>query len=252
MRSMMVFAKRNRKEMVRDPLNLSFGIGFPIILLLLLSAINANIPQEAAQANLFSVDKLTPGIAVFGLSFLSLFSGVLIAKDKSTSYLIRLFTSPMKAKDFILGYVIPCIPLAIAQNIVCLIVAICLGLTVTWNVLLLVVVLFPSCVLYIAIGLLCGAALSDKQIGGVCGALLTNLSAWLSGTWFDVKLVGGGFEAFANLLPFVHAVDAGRYALNGEYSKIMPELWWVIGYAIVIMALAVYVFSRKMKNGKVS
>lgn len=252
MRTMMVFAKRNRKEMVRDPLNLAFGLGFPIVLLLLLSAINANVPKEASVASLFSIDQLTPGITVFGLSFLSLFSGMLIAKDKSTSYLVRLFTSPMKSSDFILGYVIPCVPLAVLQNIVCLIVAMLLGLTITWNVLLLLVVLLPSCILYIAIGLLCGAALNDKQIGGICGALLTNLSAWLSGTWFDVKLVGGGFEAFANILPFIHAVDAGRYALNGQYAKIMPELIWVIAYAVVIMALAIVVFSRKMKKGSVS
>lgn len=40
----MWFAGRCGKEILRDKLNLAFGIGFPVILLLLLSAINASIP----------------------------------------------------------------------------------------------------------------------------------------------------------------------------------------------------------------
>ena len=81
----------------------------------------------------------------------------------------------------------------------------------------------------------------------MCGALLTNLTAWLSDIWFDVSLVGDVFEKIANALPFIHAVKAGRYAYSGEYSAIMPELWWVIGYAAVLMLIAVVVFKRKMK-----
>lgn len=77
----LAFAARNHKEIIRDPLNLAFGIGFPLVILLLLTAIQANVPTE-----LFVIDKLIPGIAVFGLSFISLFSGMLIAKDRSTSF----------------------------------------------------------------------------------------------------------------------------------------------------------------------
>lgn len=238
-----VFAGRNGKEMLRDRLNLAFGLGFPIILLLLLSLIQSNIPVD-----LFSIKKLTPGIAVFGFSFISLFSGMVIAKDRSSAFMMRMLTSPMKATDFILGYTLPLIPMAVAQSVICFGVAVFLGLDATVNILLTVVVLLPAAVLFIGIGLLCGTLFNEKQVGGVCGALLTNVSAWLSGTWFDIGLVGGSFEAIANLLPFCHAVDAGRYALAGEYRKILPELVWVIGYAIGILVLAVLVFMRKMKK----
>ena len=94
---MLAFASRNTKEILRDPVNLAFGIGFPLVLMLLLSAIQANIP-----VSLFEIDKLAPGLAVFGLSFISLFSGTLIAKDRSTSFLARLFSSPLTAIEFIL------------------------------------------------------------------------------------------------------------------------------------------------------
>lgn len=237
------FALRNSREILRDKLNLAFGLGFPLIVLLLLSAIQANIPVE-----LFAIDHITPGIAVFGLSFISLFSGMLIAKDRTSSFMLRLYISPMKSSDFILGYTLPSLPMAVMQTIICFIAAIALGLTISTNILLAIIVLIPSAVLFIAIGLLCGSIFNDRQVGGICGALLTNLSAWLSGTWFDLSLVGGTFKKIAELLPFSHAVDAGRAAMAGQFDMIIPHLIWVIGYAAVILVLAIYAFTVKAKS----
>jgi ABC-2 type transport system permease protein len=239
----LAFASRNTKEILRDPLNLAFGIGFPLVVLLLLAAIQANIPID-----LFRMDHLAPGIAVFGLSFISLFAGMLIAKDRSTSFLMRLFASPLTPANFILGYAVPLIPMAIAQSLVCFAVAFLLGLTLSLNLLLALAVLIPTCILFIGIGLLAGSIFTDKQVGAICGALLTNLSAWLSGTWFDLNLVGGAFKAVAYALPFVHAVDAARAAVSGDYQAIIPHLLWVTVYAASIFALATFVFRAKMKN----
>lgn len=239
----MVFAGRNGKEVLRDRLNLAFGLGFPIILLVLLSLIQSNVPVD-----IFAIEKLTPGIAAFGFSFIALFSGMIISKDRTSAFMLRMFTSPMKASNFIVGYTLPLIPMAIVQSIICFAFALVFKLEITVNILLAIIVLLPAALLYIGIGLLCGSIFNEKQVGGVCGALLTNVSAWLSGTWFDIKLVGGVFEKIANLLPFVHAVDAGRYALAGEYGKILPELVWVIGYAVAVLVLAILVFMRKMKK----
>ena len=240
---MLTFAGRNTKEILRDPLNLGFGLGFPIVLILLLSAIQANIPVE-----LFEIAHLTPGIAVFGLSFMTLFSATLISKDRGSSFLQRLYTTPLTPVDFILGYTLPIIPVALAQSVVCYIVAIILGLEITVNILYAVIFIIPISVLYIALGLLFGSILNDKQVGGICGALLTNLSAWLSGTWFDLELVGGAFGKIAYSLPFVHAVELERAVLSANYSKIFLHLWWVVGYAFGALALAVVLFLRQMKR----
>jgi len=245
MSATLVFASRNHKEILRDRLNLMFGIGFPVVLLLLLSAIQANIP-----VTMFEIGQLTPGIAVFGLSFISLFAGLLIAKDRSTSFLLRLFSSPLTSSNYILGYTVPLIPMAIGQILVCLITAVCLGLDIPVHVLTTILVLLPAALLFIGIGLLCGSLLNDKQVGGVCGALLTNLSAWLSGTWFDVRLVGGWFEKLAYALPFTRSVEAGRAALAGDYAAIFPHLWIVIAYAAVVLIAAILVFRRRMNGDK--
>lgn len=241
-----VFASRNLKEILRDPLNLAFGIGFPLIILFLLTAIQANVP-----VSIFEIGKLAPGIAVFGLSFISLFSGMLIAKDRSTSFLMRLFASPLSASDFIIGYTLPLLPMAMIQSAICFIVSFFLGLSVNVHVLLALIVLIPVAVFFIGVGLLAGSLFNDKQVGGICGALLTNLCAWLSGTWFDLNLVGGAFKTTAYLLPFAHAVDAAKAAIQGEYTSILPHLWWVLGYAVVIMVIAILVFKRKMNSDNV-
>ncbi len=239
----LTFADRNGKEILRDPLNLVFGLGFPLVLILLLSAIQANIPVP-----LFEIQHLTPGITVFGLSFMTLFSATLISKDRTSSLLQRLYTTPMTSLDFILGYTLPIVPVAIAQSIVCYIVAVFLGLKITVNILLALLFIIPVSVLFIALGLLFGSILNDKQVGGICGALLTNLSAWLSGTWFDLDLVGGVFKKIAYALPFVHAVEMERAVLSGNFANVFSHLWWVLGYAIVSLALAVILFLRQMKK----
>ena len=240
---MLTFAGRNTKEILRDPLNLAFGLGFPLVLILLLSAIQANSPVK-----LFEIQHLTPGITVFGLSFMTLFSATIIAKDRGSSLLQRLYTTPLTPLDFILGYTLPMIPLSVAQCVICYIAAIVLGLDITVNILYAVVCIIPVSVLYIALGLLCGSILTDKQVGGICGALLTNLSAWLSGVWFDLDLVGGAFKNISYALPFVHAVEMERAILAGDFLGIFPHLWWVLGYAVVLLVLAVLMFLRQMKK----
>ena len=240
---MLTFAGRNTKEILRDPLNLAFGLGFPLVLILLLSAIQANIPVK-----LFEIQHLTPGITIFGLSFMTLFSATIIAKDRGSSLLQRLYTTPLTSVDFILGYTLPIIPIAIAQSVICYIAAIIIGIDITINIIYAVISIIPVSILYIALGLLCGSVMNDKQVGGICGALLTNLSAWLSGIWFDLDLVGGAFKNVSYLLPFAHAVDMERAILAGNFVDIFPHLWWVLGYAVVLLVLAVLLFLKQMKK----
>ena len=240
---MLTFARRCAREMLRDPLNLAFGLGFPLVLLVLLSAIQANIPVP-----LFEIDNLTPGITVFGLSFMTLFSATLIARDRESAFLQRLYTTPLKGLDFILGYMLPILPLALGQAAVCYLFAIPLGLTVRMEMLYAIMGILPMAVFNIALGLLCGSLLGVKQVGGICGALLTNLSAWFSGVWFDLELVGGTFRKIADLLPFVHAVELERALFRGDFQTAGAHILPVAIYAVVLTAVAVARFLRQMKN----
>ena len=234
---MMAFAKRCTKEILRDPINLAFGLGFPLVLLVLLSAMQTNIP-----VNLFEIDTLTPGITVFGLSFMTLFSATLIAKDRESALLQRLYTTPLTGIDFIMGYMLPLLPIALGQTVICYLFAIPLGLTFHINIVYAVIGIIPMAIFNIALGLLCGSIFGVKQVGGICGALLTNLSAWLSGVWFDLELVGGAFEELANMLPFVHAAELEKALFNGNFELAASHILPVILYSICITVVAVFCF----------
>ena len=246
MKRMLSFANRTIKEILRDPLTMGFGLGFPVILLLLLTLIQRNIPAEAGSV--FELGKLTPGITVFGLSFMTLFSAQLISKDRGSSLLTRLYTTPLKATDFILGYFLPVLPLCLAQSLICYIVALILGMQFSINIIWAILMVLVPSFFYVALGLLCGSALTEKQVGGICGALLTNFSAWLSGIWFDIDMLGKGIKTFANALPFIHAVELERAVARGDFSAIFPHLWWVLGYGVVLMVIAIAIFLRQMRR----
>ena len=240
---MMTFARRCTKEILRDPINLGFGLGFPLILLLLLSSLQANIP-----VSLFEIDTLTPGITIFGLSFMTLFSATLIAKDRESALLQRLYTTPLAGFDFIIGYILPILPIALGQTVICYLFAIPLGLTFSVNIIYAIIGIIPMAIFNIALGLLCGSIFGVKQVGGICGALLTNLSAWLSGVWFDLKLVGGLFEKIANALPFVHAVELEKALFNGNFEGTVSHILPILLYSVLVTVVAVLSFLGQMNK----
>jgi ABC-2 type transport system permease protein len=237
------FAKRCAREILRDPINLAFGLGFPLVLLLLLSAIQASIP-----VSLFEIEVLAPGITVFGLSFMTLFSATLIAKDRESALLQRLYTTPLTGFDFVIGYMLPLLPIALGQTLICFLFARCLGLDFSVNVIYALVGIIPMAIFNIALGLFCGSIFSVKQVGGICGALLTNLSAYLSGVWFDLKYIGGIFEKIANVLPFLHAAELEKALFVGNFELAAAHIMPILFYSAITVAAAVLSFFGQMKR----
>ena len=239
----MVLSSRTAKEILRDPINLFFGLGFPLVLIFLLSTIQKNIP-----VSLFEVHKLTPGITVFGLSFMSLFASVIVSKDRESSLLSRLYTTPLRSMDFILGYMLPLIPISILQSLICYIASIPFGLKLSLDVVWALGGNILVSLFFISLGVFCGSVMTSKQVGGICGALLTNLSAWLSGIWFDISLVGGALKKVADVLPFIHAVEMEKALFSGNTDGIGVHVLILSLYTLGITILAVFMFLRQMNN----
>lgn len=240
-----LFTIRNIKEILRDPTNLFFGLGFPLVLLALLSLINKNIPVEANNP-MFTIGNLAPGLAMFGTVFMALFGGMILAKDRTSSFLMRLFTSPMTAVDFLMGYTVPLLVMAIFQSAITLLVSCIFGLPFTINILAGVFVTTLVSLLFIGIGLFCGSLMNDKAVGGICGALLTNVAGWLSGVFIPIDLIGGAFKTVTHILPFYHSVEAVKMALNGELISMLPHIGIVLAYTVGIFLIAIFVFKRKI------
>ena len=233
------FAKRNFKELTRDPISLIFEIALPIFLLFIFQQIN--LPEE-----IYKVENFTPGIIIFGFSFITLFTATLISKDRSSSFLIRLGTSPMKSSDYILGYILSLIPIIIIQDILFFIVAILLGLTFSINIIYTILISIIVSLLFISLGILIGSLVNEKGTGGI-GSIIVQLVCFTSGMYFSKELVGKLFATICEILPFESCLNIIRATLNDDFSLISSRNIIVFSlYTIMILISSIIIFKKKM------
>lgn len=236
---MLNFAKRNFKELIRDPLSLVFQIGLPIFLLFILQ-------QFDIPADNYKIENFTPSIILFGFSFITLFTSTLIAKDRSSSFLVRLGTSPMKSSDFILGYIVSLLPIVILQNVLFFIVAYLLGLTLSINILFTIFISIIISILFISLGILLGSLVSERATGGI-GSIVVQLVCFTSGMYFPKELVGKGFAVICELLPFESCLNIIKGILNNQLDIIsLQNIIVFVSYTIIILIFAIITFKKKM------
>ena len=245
------FSSRNMKELLRDPLSYIFCFGFPLVMLVIMSIVNQSIPAEAGMT-IFNIENLSGGIAMFGLTFVMLFSCLTVSKDRSGAFLTRLYASPMKSVDFIAGYMLPVLLLALIQLVISfgasLIAALILGED-TMNiggVLLAIVMLIPAAVFFSDAGMLFGSLLNEKAAPGLC-SIIISLATILGGVFFDAESAGGIMLDVSNALPFFHAVKAARLAVALDFGDIGIHVLITSAYAVVMTVLAAVVFRSKMR-----
>ena len=236
---MLNFAKRNFKELIWDPLSLIFEIALPIFLLFIFQQIN--IPGDT-----YKLENFTPGIIIFGFSFITLFTSTLVAKDRGSSLLIRLGTSPMKSSDYILGYILSLIPIIIIQDLLFFITACLLGLNININIVFTVLISIVVSILFISFGILIGSLVSEKASGGV-GSIIIQLVCFTSGMYFSKDLIGKGFAKVCDLLPFESALNIIKGILNNGCDIISARNIIVFSaYTIIVLIISIIVFKKKM------
>ena len=236
------FAKRNFKEILRDPLSLILGVLLPVFFILLFSTISKNAPIEV-----FKPINIVPGITIFGFTFITMFLGLLIAKDKSSSFLTRLFISPLKPKDFIIGYFIPLLPFSLIIGVVCLFIGLLVGIPVSMLLIYTLVSFIPYILFSVFIGIFLGVLCNEIQIMAI-GNIYIIASAILGGAWMDLNILGENIKNITSILPFSHAIEASRIVLSGRQENIWIHLVIVSLYAIVFFFFSAYFFKRKMKS----
>lgn len=244
------FSARNFKEIVRDPLSYIFCLGFPLVMLVVMTLVNDGIPAEA-KMTIFRIDNLAGGIAVFGLTFIMLFVCLTVSKDRSGAFLLRLYATPMTSGSFIEGYLLPSMLLALMQVIVTFAASVVISLIkgVELNIggaLLSVVTLLPTVIMFITLGLLFGTLFSEKAAPGLCSVVIS-FASFLGGVWFDVDSTSGVLANICNVLPFVHSVKTARMTCALDFSEIAPHLLITCGYALVTTVLSIVVFRQKMR-----
>ncbi|HYX07896.1 MAG TPA: ABC transporter permease [Bacteroidales bacterium] len=236
------FAQRNLKEILRDPLSLVLGVLLPVFFIFLFSTISKNAPIDV-----FKPVNIVPGITIFGFTFTTMFLGLLIAKDKSSSFLTRLFISPLKPKDFIIGYSIPLLPFSLIIGIVCLVIGIVVGVPTSLTLVYTLISFVPYILFSVFIGIFLGVICNETQIMAI-GNIYIIASALLGGAWMDLNILGDNIKKITEVLPFSHAIEASRIVLSGKQDNIWIHLLIVSIYAVLFFLLAVYFFNKKMKS----
>ncbi|MBO5163787.1 MAG: ABC transporter permease [Ruminococcus sp.] len=246
------FAVRNIKELMRDPLSYIFCLGFPIVMLVVMTLVNESIPEEAGMT-IFRIDNLAGGIAVFGQTFIMLFTALTVSKDRSGAFLIRMYASPMRSADFIGGYILPMTAVSAVQTAAAFAAALIISLITKTSLNILgllaaVAATLPSAVMFIGFGLLFGSLFSEKSAPGLC-ALIISLGSFLGGIWFDAESTGGVMLKLCKSLPFWYCTKTARsaVALDLSFDEFLLPLIIVLICATAVTALAALSFKSKMK-----
>lgn len=246
------FALRNIKELSRDPLSYIFCLGFPIVMLVIMTLVNNSIPQEAGMT-IYRIDNLSGGIAVFGQTFIMLFTALNVTKDRSSAFLVRMYSSPMKSADFTGGYILPMVITAVIQSIITFVISFVIALINDVDVslsgfLLATVILIPSAVMFTGFGLLFGTLFNEKSAPGIC-SIIISLSSFLGSIFFPADTTGGVLLKICKALPFYYCTKSARSAIALEFSFdefILPLIIVTLcGIAVTVISAAV--FRSRMK-----
>lgn len=234
----LTFANRDFKEIIRDPLSIIFSIILPLFLLYIFKQFK--IPNEV-----YNIENFTPGIIIFSLSFITMFTSSLVAKDRSTSLTTRLGVSPMKGIDYILGYSISVLPIVLIQNILFFMTAMLLGLNFSINIIYTILVSIPISLLFISLGILIGTITTEKSSSGV-SSIVVQLVAFTSGMYFSTDMVGNTFSTICKILPFQSTLNITKSVLNNSYNNILTSTLIVVIYTIITIVLEIFLFKKKM------
>ncbi|MDE7105264.1 MAG: ABC transporter permease [Ruminococcus sp.] len=252
MHKIKAFTIRNIKELSRDPLSYIFCLGFPIIMLIIMTLVNESIPPETGMT-IFRIDNLAGGIAVFGQTFTMLFTALNVSKDRNGAFLLRMYASPMKSVDFVGGYILPMLIISIVQTFVSFFVALIISFINGVNInpvglLTALVTLIPSAIMFIGFGLLFGTIFNEKSAPGLC-AIIISLGSFLGGIWFDAEATGGVMLKICKVLPFYYCTKTARSSITLNFGLdefILPLIIITIS-GTVIAVLSAILFRSKMK-----
>ncbi|MCM1507603.1 MAG: ABC transporter permease [Ruminococcus flavefaciens] len=244
------FSARNIKEILREPLSYIFCLGFPLVMLVIMTFVNESIPAESGMT-IFRIDNLYGGIAVFGQMFIMLFTAITVSKDRAGAFLVRMYATPMTTADFVLGYILPMTALSVVQNIitavVSLIISVIAGVEISIaGILLSVIILIPSALMFIGFGLLFGSLFSDKSAPAM-SSIIISLASFLGGIWFDAENAGGAMLKISKCLPFYYCTKTARLAIAMNFDNFAVPMITATACSVVVIMLSSLVFKAKMK-----
>jgi len=210
--------------------------------------INAN--PIHIETEITYVDFIGPGIIIFGLLILIPTSARPIVRDKEKGFMSRLLTTPTRPLDFILGYSLYMLVIAIAQIIIFIVLARLLGMDIVGNFWLAFLVFFLAGLCSIGVGMVIASLSKSENQAEPMAWLISMPLAMLSGCWFSIEMMPQYLRYLAYAFPYAHAIDAARGVLirGVGMEAINSDFLFLIGWTVVIFAIGIVLFRRSMRS----
>ncbi|HHU55940.1 MAG TPA: ABC transporter permease [Acholeplasmataceae bacterium] len=242
----LVFTNRNIKEIIRDPLSLIFLFLLPAFMLILFYLLFHKLTSQ------FQIKYLAPGMISFSHAFLALFISLVISGDKESAFITRLYTTPLRSYEFIIGYVLSIIPIGIIQTLIMLFLGGILEPSFfSLNMLICIPISLISILFFVSFGILFGTLFNQKSVGGITSILIM-CQSMLSGMWYPLESMSGGFNTFINVLPFRSGSMLFQNIMIGfdtnVFDNIIKPLLIILAYTVAAWILAIIIYMHKMKE----
>jgi len=236
--------KRNIKEIIREPISLLFMIVLPLVMEVLFYYLFHSLTSQ------FEMRYLAPAMVGFATTFITLFLAILVSLDRETAFITRIYTTPVKPHEFIFSYLFGVIPFGIIQVILILSVGCVIdhGL-LSARILLILPASLLAIIMFASLGILIGSVFNSKAVGGIASIIVTGQSV-LSGMWFPLEGLSGGFLKFMKVLPFRNISLLLQNVLRNDVDM-FNDIWLpaiiLCAYTAVSLALSCIFFVKNSK-----
>lgn len=194
------------------------------------------------------IDSFAPGIiALAVLMVTTIFSVIIIVREKSGGMLERLFSTPLRPMELVVGHAAALSLVAVAQSTVVLAAAILLfQIQIVGSVLLAFGALLLFAVGNQGLGMVASAAARNELQAVQFIPLVLFPSLLLTGVFYPLEAIPGGLRPLAWFVPMTYANDAMRSVMLRGWGAgdIAVDLVVLAAYAAVSL-LAAAVFIRR-------
>ena len=210
--------------------------------------INAN--PINIETKLTQMDFIAPGIIIFGLLIMIPTSGRIMLRDKESRFLNRMLTTPARPWEFITGYSLSMLVIAIIQIIFFVLLGWLFGMDIVGNLGLALAVFLLTAICSIGVGMVVASLSKSENQGESLSWLFSMPLAVISGVWFSLEFMPSYIQTLAKLFPFAHAVDAARAVITRGVGleAISGDFFFLVGWAAGVFILGTILFSRTMRS----
>jgi ABC-2 type transport system permease protein len=206
--------------------------------------------QGVVSGNPSYFDFIAPGIMAMTV-MMSVMTGlpVAISQEKEIGTMDGMMVAPINRLSILLGKTMAQTARGLIQGLIILALAIGIfGVVIQGSILLVFALLLLSVFSFVGLGIVITSFTKDQETAQMLMMTLMFPMMFLSGVFFPIQQMPWYMQDISKLLPLTYASQALRkvMVLGAGISQISTELIILIGFGVVMIAIALPVFRRMM------